>query len=105
MPTSNTSSEPPVNHTSVLQDPLPKLPIPPLEETCNRYLRALLALQDEKEHETTKAAVQEFLRTDGPKLQDMLKEYAQDKQRCEPNLLSSVPQFIPILKLHRGVLV
>jgi hypothetical protein len=67
-------------------DHLPKLPIPPLEDTCNRYLRALVALQDEKEHETTKAAVRQFLLSDGPKLQEALKEYAQDKQRSVPIL-------------------
>jgi hypothetical protein len=107
LPTSNSSSEPPANHTFALQDKLPKLPIPPLEETCNRYLRALLALQDEKEHETTKAAVYEFLRTDGPKLQAMLKEYAQDKQRCErnPSRPLLIPLNTPIFKLHRRVLV
>ena len=43
------------------QSKLPKLPIPPLEETCQRYLRALEPLQDEEEHEATKAAVAEFL--------------------------------------------
>ena len=69
------------SRTSAHQDKLPKLPIPPLEDTCNRYLRALVALQDEREHEITKVAVQEFLNADGPRLQEMLKEYAEDKQR------------------------
>jgi len=46
----------------------------------------------------TKAAVQEFLRKDGPKLQEMLKEYAQDKQRCGPNLL---PLYLQSFK-HRN---
>jgi hypothetical protein len=77
----NDSSKPP-NRTSAFRDKLPNLPIPPLEDTCNRYLRALEALQDEKEHESTRAAVHEFLQTDGPKLQEMLKEYARDKERC-----------------------
>ncbi|KAF9528240.1 carnitine acetyl transferase [Crepidotus variabilis] len=69
----------PINKTLAHQDSLPKLPIPPLEDTCNRYLRALAALQDEKEHEATKAVVQEFLKDEGPKLHEMLKEYAEDK--------------------------
>ena len=83
---SDDTSDPP-NRALTHQDQLPKLPIPPLEETCNRYLRALVALQDDKEHETTKAAVHEFLITDGPKLQEILKEYASDKQRCVSNFL------------------
>ncbi|KAI5824313.1 acyltransferase ChoActase/COT/CPT [Schizophyllum commune Tattone D] len=59
------------------QSKLPKLPIPPLEETCQRYLRALEPLQDEEEHEATKAAVAEFLIEggDGEKLQQKLLEW------------------------------
>lgn len=71
----------PQGKTYTHQDKLPKLPIPSLEETCRRYLRALEALQDEDEHQRTKAAVQEFLETDGPQIQDKLKEWAGDKSR------------------------
>lgn len=67
--------------TFALQDKLPKLPIPPLDDTCRRYLRALEYLQDEHEHAATKAAVQDFLQTDGPRIQEKLKEYAKDKAR------------------------
>jgi carnitine O-acetyltransferase len=69
------------SNTWVNQDKLPKLPIPPLEDTCRRYLRALERLQDEKEHETTKKAVEEFLKGDGPKIQEQLKEWAKDRAR------------------------
>lgn len=75
------SSSESANRTFAYQDKLPKLPIPPLEDTCNRYLRALEALQDEKEHAATVAAVKEFLETDGPMLHEMLKDYAKDKAR------------------------
>ncbi|KAG9033901.1 hypothetical protein FRB95_014104 [Tulasnella sp. JGI-2019a] len=61
------------------QSKLPKLPIPPLEDTCRRYLRALEGLQDPLEHERTKRAVEEFLHGDGPRAQEMLKAYAADK--------------------------
>jgi carnitine O-acetyltransferase len=61
------------------QDSLPKLPIPDLESTCRKYLEALYPLQTPREHEDTKAAVQEFLKTDGPELQDKLKKYASSK--------------------------
>ncbi|KAJ3517298.1 hypothetical protein NLJ89_g611 [Agrocybe chaxingu] len=69
----------PAHRTLAHQDKLPKLPIPSLEDTCNRYLRALEALQDEREHAMTKVAVHEFLQSDGPKLHELLQEYAQDK--------------------------
>jgi carnitine O-acetyltransferase len=47
-----TSNNPP--RTWAHQSQLPNLPIPPLEDTCRRYLTALKALQDEKEHEIPK---------------------------------------------------
>lgn len=61
------------------QDKLPKLPIPDLEATCKRYLGSLEPLQTSREHLETENAVDEFLRTDGPALQDKLKNYSQDK--------------------------
>ncbi|RWQ93629.1 carnitine acetyl transferase [Paecilomyces variotii] len=61
------------------QDSLPKLPIPDLESTCKKYLSVLEPLQSPKEHEETKAAVQDFLKTDGPELQEKLKKYASSK--------------------------
>lgn len=63
------------------QSSIPKLPIPPLEDTCNRYLRALEGLQDPVEHARTKAIVEEFLKGEGPRLQEKLKAYAADKAR------------------------
>ncbi|KAG8892051.1 hypothetical protein FRC01_014375, partial [Tulasnella sp. 417] len=61
------------------QSSIPKLPIPPLEDTCNRYLRALEGLQDPLEHQRTKAVVEEFLKGEGQRLQEKLKAYAADK--------------------------
>ncbi|KAF9265981.1 acyltransferase ChoActase/COT/CPT [Marasmius fiardii PR-910] len=72
-------SNPPTGITFEHQEKLPKLPIPPLEDTCRRYLKALEGLQDEEEHLKTKLAVREFLEKDGPILQQKLKEYARDK--------------------------
>lgn len=66
---------------------LPKLPIPPLEETCRRYLTALKGLQDEGEHKNTIRAVQAFLHGDGPRVQEMLLEYSKDKSRCVASLI------------------
>lgn len=64
------------------QSQLPNLPIPSLEDTCRRYLTALKGLQDEKDHENTKRAVQAFLNGDGPRVQQSLIEYAKNKPRC-----------------------
>jgi carnitine O-acetyltransferase len=61
------------------QDSLPKLPIPDLEDTCRRHLEALSPLQTIREHEETKAAVKDFLKTDGPILQEKLRTYASSK--------------------------
>ena len=61
------------------QDSLPKLPIPDLEATCRRYQEALSALQTPREQEETRLAVQDFLKTDGPPLQEKLKNYASSK--------------------------
>ena len=55
---------------------LPKLPIPKLEDTCRRYVRALEGLQTEEEHERTKAVVKDFLSSgDGEKWQKRLQDY------------------------------
>ncbi|PKS09735.1 hypothetical protein jhhlp_004356 [Lomentospora prolificans] len=61
------------------QDNLPKLPIPDLDKTCDRYLAALRPLQSHREHADTKHAVQEFLKNEGPDLQEKLKKYALEK--------------------------
>lgn len=63
------------------QDQLPKLPIPPLEDTCKRYLKALRGLQNDREHVATTRAVQRFLEEEGPQLQERLREWAADRAR------------------------
>lgn len=72
-------SKPKSGVTFAAQDKLPKLPIPDLKSTCRKYLAALEPLQGAREHVETERAVQEFLRTDGPELQDKLTSYAGDK--------------------------
>lgn len=65
--------------TFAAQDQLPKLPIPDLDQTCRRYLTSLEPLQTPREHQESERAVDEFLRTDGPELQDKLKKYSAGK--------------------------
>lgn len=85
-----TSSTPP-GGTLANQDKLPKLPIPPLEDTLKRYLKALEGLQDPKDHASTKKVVDEFLNGDGPRIQARLNTWAQNKPRYVelPNPLRS----------------
>ncbi|TFK24664.1 carnitine acetyl transferase [Coprinopsis marcescibilis] len=77
--TTTIATSKPTGKTFSHQDKLPKLPIPPLEETCQRYLRALEALQDKDEHEATKAAVKDFLENEGPAIQKKLISWAKTK--------------------------
>ncbi|KAK2590456.1 carnitine O-acetyltransferase yat1 [Conoideocrella luteorostrata] len=65
--------------TFAAQDKLPKLPIPELANTCEKYLEALRPLQTPRERAETEHAVRDFLVTDGPDLQEKLKRYAQGK--------------------------
>ena len=78
-PVSKFQDHPQCSRTFARQHELPKLPIPPLEETCARYLRALEGLQDPRDHEETKRAVEDFLKGDGPRIQQKLLEWAKDK--------------------------
>ena len=103
-------ANPPESRTFARQGELPKLPIPSLEETCARYLRALEGLQDQREHAETKRAVEEFLHHDGPRIQEKLKEYARNKARCAssldpPSALLPLTRVCVGNKLHRGILV
>ena len=65
--------------TFQFQSKLPKLPIPKLEDTCQRYLSSLKALQTPAEHERTTKVVNEFLKDQGPKMQQSLIDYASSR--------------------------
>lgn len=73
----NPKSAPGITFAS--QDKLPKLPIPDLEGSLKKYIAALEPLQNGREHSETRAAVDEFLRSEGPDLQERLKKYATGK--------------------------
>ena len=69
---------PPTTKPTLKSDPndLPKLPIPKLEDTCKRYLRALEGLQDEEEHLKTRMVVEDFIKGgEGQYWQKKLEEY------------------------------
>lgn len=74
--------------TFAAQESLPKLPIPDLENTIAKYLKALKPLQPPREYAETQQAAEEFLKGDGPELNEKLKKYANGKtsyieQFCE----------------------
>jgi carnitine O-acetyltransferase len=71
--------KPKAGTTFAHQDELPSLPIPDLESTVRKYLDSLRPLQTEKEHHETKIAAREFLKYQGPELQNKLKKYAEGK--------------------------
>lgn len=87
----NPQSKPGITYAA--QEKLPKLPIPDLESSCKKYLEALRPLLSSKEHENTERAVQDFLRGEGPELQDRLKKYAADK----PSYIEQFCEFAPSL--------
>lgn len=73
----STQSKPGV--TFAAQDKLPKLPIPDLESTLQKYLTALEPLQSRREHRATEDAVSDFMHNEGPNLNERLKQYATGK--------------------------
>lgn len=77
--------------TFAQQDKLPKLPIPDLEKTCERYLTALKPLQSSREHADTRHAVQEFLAGEGPELNEKLKKYAEGRTSYIEQFCKSLP--------------
>jgi carnitine O-acetyltransferase len=74
------------------QGNLPRLPIPTLEETLEKFPYVLQALQTPKEQEETKAIVENFQHGDGPILQKLLVEY-EEKGRIDNTIGSYVESF------------
>lgn len=66
------------SNTFEAQATLPRLPIPTLEETCDKFPKLVAALQTPEERAATLELVEEFKKTDGPKLQQLLIEYEEE---------------------------
>ena len=47
------------------QDSLPPLPVPPLQQTMDKYLSAIKPLVDEEDYEYTKDLVNDFVKPEG----------------------------------------
>ncbi|KAI8593385.1 acyltransferase ChoActase/COT/CPT [Geranomyces variabilis] len=67
-----------------LQDTLPRLPIPPLKETADRYLRTLRPLLSESQYASSAAAVAEFVKENGG-LGHVLQDRLRQVDAEEPN--------------------
>ncbi|CAM9219349.1 unnamed protein product [Chrysoparadoxa australica] len=65
--------------TFAFEKRLPKLPIPPLGDTLDRYLEAVEPLLEPSAYQETCKAVEDFRDNEGPKLQVALQEYSRDK--------------------------
>ncbi|CAO3664520.1 hypothetical protein G6F70_006643 [Rhizopus microsporus] len=68
--------------TFSLQNTLPRLPVPSLEETCALYLKTIVPLQTKEEHEKTRQIVQDFLKSE---LSKSLQQRLIDLDRASPN--------------------
>ncbi|KAL5014600.1 hypothetical protein ScPMuIL_008870 [Solemya velum] len=104
---STTTSDPDFLHESIVptdhfQKSLPRLPIPKLEDTCERYLRSQEVINSAEEFSQTKAAVQDFLSKDGPDLHKEL--VATDKQNKHTSYVSG-PWFDMYLADRRPVVL
>ncbi|MEQ2157994.1 hypothetical protein GOODEAATRI_007596 [Goodea atripinnis] len=69
------------------QEGLPKLPVPPLKQTCDRYLATLEAIVSDEELEHTRMLLQEFLKSGvGERLQKELERRARKTDNWDSNL-------------------
>ncbi|MEJ2871582.1 choline/carnitine O-acyltransferase [Actinomycetospora sp. OC33-EN08] len=73
-----TPSTPSTPSTFALEDDLPRVPVPALADSADRFLAWSSPLLDDEQRSATRAAVDQLLRTDGPGpvLQAALEEYA-----------------------------
>lgn len=62
-----------------LSQPLPKLPLPELSSTMEKYLRCLKPIISMEAYENTEKIVEEFTKNEGPKLQEIIRKAAEDK--------------------------
>lgn len=77
------------------QPSLPRLPIPKLEKTCERYLAALKPLLDDNSFARNSILVDQFRQTEAPQLQKILLEH--DKSNKHTSYISQ-PWFDMYLK-------
>ena len=79
----------------VLQAPLPKLPVPELSRTLSKYLDTMEAVMRVEDFERMRSIVQKFGAEggEGEKLQEMLKEFAENQDCWVSERNRSVPLY------------
>ncbi|RKP26829.1 acyltransferase ChoActase/COT/CPT [Syncephalis pseudoplumigaleata] len=82
-PYGTAAEAPAAPRTFELQSKLPRLPIPSLEETSQRYLRSLVPLLTPEEYRRSEAAVQEFIKPHG--LGEELQHRLQQLEQTSPH--------------------
>ena len=72
---------------------VPRLPIPTLEESCTRYLRAAQPLQSSADHAKTKQVVADFCKPggEGELLQDVAQTLGARGRQAPQSIVSSRP--------------
>lgn len=87
------------DHSLAHQDGLPKLPVPPLRQTCERYLAALEPLVSEEELEHTRQLMAKFLSSGG--VGDRLQKGLERRARKTENWVHDVANFVWVARLDR----
>ena len=76
--------------TYARQDELPKLAVPSLEESCEKFLVSLAPLQTPEQHAHTQRVVERFLQNEGPQMQKELLAYAETQKAANTNIIGTV---------------
>ena len=81
------------------QDSLPPLPVPPLQQTMDKYLLAIKPLVDQEDFEYTEDLVKDFLKPkgDGEVLHDKLLQKAKTEKNWVRSCLTDFFVFAPVL--------
>ncbi|GFO45679.1 carnitine o-acetyltransferase [Plakobranchus ocellatus] len=91
--------------TFSVQYSLPRLPVPPLEQTLNRYLDTCRPLLDDQQFKSTSEIVQKFKEKEGPELQKMLEERATEHTNWLSDWWKSVAYLdsrLPVVLVNPG---
>ncbi|XP_069121980.1 carnitine O-acetyltransferase-like [Argopecten irradians] len=78
--TPTTMTRPPPGKMFSRQALLPRLPVPALDQTLDKYLKSVRPLLTDEEFNNTKQIVQEFSKNPGPKLQTLLEQRASQEE-------------------------
>lgn len=90
------------DHSLAHQEGLPKLPVPPLRQTCERYLAALEPLVSEEEMDHTRQLMAEFLSSGG--VGERLQKGLERRARKTENWVYKVADCVRVARLDKIIL-